>query len=105
MAAKKKKQSAAARSALSCVDIFAGAGGFSLAASRAGFFVKLAVEQNKHACATYKHNFQRRRTVLKEGDIMSMSPRKLAGEHFNEDGICDILLGGPPCQALALADV
>ena len=101
MGAKKKRQAAAARSVLACVDLFAGAGGFSLAASRAGFSVKLAIEQNKHACATYKHNFRGRRTVLEEGDITDMSPRRLAGEHFGEDAICDILLGGPPCQGFS----
>jgi DNA (cytosine-5)-methyltransferase 1 len=101
-----KKAKAAAKKArhrngLTCVDLFAGAGGFSLAADRAGFLVKLAVEQDKHACATYRHNFRRRGTDLKEGDITLMSPRKLAGELFEADKFCDLLLGGPPCQGFS----
>src|ERR1700712_2153711 len=86
------------RKGLTCVDLFAGAGGFSLAADRAGFSVKLAVEQDKHACATYRHNFRRRGPELKEGDITIMPPRQLANELFEADNFCDLLLGGPPCQ-------
>ncbi|MCK1341499.1 DNA cytosine methyltransferase [Bradyrhizobium sp. 38] len=86
---------------LSCVDLFAGAGGFSLAADRAGLSVKLAVEHNRHACATYRHNFRRRKTELKEGDITLMSPRKIAVELFGAGDFCDLLLGGPPCQGFS----
>jgi DNA (cytosine-5)-methyltransferase 1 len=86
---------------LSCVDLFAGAGGFSLAADQAGLSIKLAVEHNRHACATYKRNFRRRKTLLKEGDITQMLPRNLAGELFGEDDFCDLLLGGPPCQGFS----
>jgi site-specific DNA-cytosine methylase len=100
-AAAAKKAKAWRRNGLTCVDLFAGAGGFSLAADRAGFSVKLAVEHDKHACATYRHNFRRRGAELKEGDITLMSPRKLAGELFEADEFCDLLLGGPPCQGFS----
>lgn len=99
-AAKKRRASAYSRS-LACVDLFAGAGGFSLAAARVGFSVKLAIEQDKRACDTYRHNFRRRRTVLEEGDITDMSPRRLAEAHFGDEKICDLLLGGPPCQGFS----
>ncbi|MBR0786333.1 DNA cytosine methyltransferase [Bradyrhizobium iriomotense] len=97
-----KKMASGDRRSLACVDLFAGAGGFSLAAHRAGFSVKLAVERDKHACATYKHNFRRRRTILEEGDITEMSPRELARRHFDRGSICDLLLGGPPCQGFSI---
>jgi DNA (cytosine-5)-methyltransferase 1 len=102
MGVTKKRATSTGRTALACVDLFAGAGGFSLAAYRAGFSVRLAIEQNKHACATYRHNFRRRGTTLKEGDITEMSPRQLARSHFDEDSICDLLLGGPPCQGFSI---
>ena len=38
------------------VDLFAGAGGLSLGAQMAGVDVKLAIESDEHAAATYKHN-------------------------------------------------
>jgi len=41
---------------LRCVDLFAGAGGLSLAAKNVGMEVVAAVEIDKQACATYKHN-------------------------------------------------
>jgi DNA (cytosine-5)-methyltransferase 1 len=100
-AAAAKKAKVRRRNGLTCIDLFAGAGGFSLAAHRAGFAVKLAVEHDKHACATYRHNFRRRRTKLKEGDITLMSPRKLAKELFEAPRFCDLLLGGPPCQGFS----
>lgn len=83
------------------MDLFAGAGGFTLAADRAGLSVKLAVEHNRHACATYKRNFRRRKTLLREGDITEMSPHDLAGELFGRSDFCDLLLGGPPCQGFS----
>jgi DNA (cytosine-5)-methyltransferase 1 len=104
----RKKAKAAAKKAklgrpksLSCVDLFAGAGGFSLAADRAGLTVKLAVEHDRHACATYRHNFRRRKIELKEGDITQMSPLKIAADLFGPDEFCDLLLGGPPCQGFS----
>lgn len=89
------------RKRLACVDLFAGTGGFSLAATRAGFVVKLAVENNKHACTTYRHNFRRQAPLLVEGDIVSMSPGKLLKESFQPGESCDLLLGGPPCQGFS----
>src|SRR4051812_14015969 len=86
------------RQGLYCVDLFAGAGGFSLAAQRAGFSVKLAVEADKHACATYRHNFKRRNVLLKEEDITGLAAKEVAKESFKSGEHCDLLLGGPPCQ-------
>ena len=60
---------------LVCVDLFAGAGGFSLAAMQAGFRVAAAVELNAHACKTYKKNIADAHGVsLYEGDILQFSP-------------------------------
>lgn len=86
---------------LFCVDLFAGAGGFSLAALRAGFSVKLAVETDKHACSTYKHNFKRRNVLLKEEDIVGLTAKDVATEAFRSGEHCDLLLGGPPCQGFS----
>jgi DNA (cytosine-5)-methyltransferase 1 len=97
--AKKSKNSARRR--LTCVDLFAGAGGFSLAARRAGFTVKLAVENNEHACSTYRHNFGTKDDILRQSDIMDLLPVQLLEQCFGPEQSCDLVLGGPPCQGFS----
>ena len=41
------------------IDLFAGAGGFSLAAVNAGFSLALAIENDAYAVKTYKKNIVR----------------------------------------------
>ena len=83
--------------------LFAGAGGFSLAARRARLKVVAAVEQDAHACKTYRANL-----VLKgfpnfyETDITQFKPAMLVRECFGEGEDCDIVLGGPPCQGFSV---
>ena len=90
------------KNGLTSIDLFAGAGGFSLGAQNAGFSVKLAIELNKHACETYRLNLSAApdgpRVI--EGDITKLRPDSLKNEVFGE-GNCDVLLGGPPCQGFS----
>ncbi len=89
--------------ALRCVDLFAGAGGLSLAARQAGFEVSLAVEQDCHAAATYRQNLVRGRrpTRLLEADIRQLDPVRLADETLRRRGQIHLMLGGPPCQGFS----
>ena len=41
------------------IDVYAGVGGLSLGAARAGFTVALAVELDKHAVAAHEKNFRK----------------------------------------------
>ncbi|WP_223505219.1 DNA cytosine methyltransferase [Pseudomonas sp. GL-RE-29] len=89
--------------ALTCVDLFAGAGGFSLAAQRCGIKIIAAVELNKHACRTYRENLVHNSTPhLYEANILELEPHDLVAKHFSEGEECDILLGGPPCQGFSV---
>lgn len=86
-----------------CVDLFAGAGGFSLAAQQAGISVAAAVEFNPKACLTYRKNLVHRTGVeLYEADILSLDPSHVAEKHFAAGKECDIVLGGPPCQGFSV---
>lgn len=88
---------------LVCVDLFSGAGGFSLAAINSGFKVAAAVEFNNHACSTYKKNLAENNKIhLYEGDIMMVDPKKVLKQDIGEKSECDLLLGGPPCQGFSV---
>lgn len=88
--------------ALSCADLYAGAGGFSLSAMNIGLRVKAAVEWNAHASQTYRGNLvQSGWPHLYSDDIRSISPNELKAKSFGADQQCDIVLGGPPCQGFS----
>lgn len=90
---------------LKSVDLFAGAGGFSLAAIQAGSDVVFAVEFNKNAASTYVKNIAKegrsKDVVVYNEDIKSLSAQELSELHFPDGGVCDLLLGGPPCQGFS----
>lgn len=88
---------------LRCIDLFAGAGGFSLAARNAGLLVVAAIERNPNACKTYRSNLvpPYSRTTLYEEDILQLTPQDISAAHFSSGRDCDIVLGGPPCQGFS----
>lgn len=87
---------------LRCVDLFAGAGGFSLSAQRAGLQVVAAVESDKHACQTYRQNIVKHGAPrLYEADITKLKPKTLLNDCFAREQ-CDLVLGGPPCQGFSV---
>ncbi|HEY3277416.1 MAG TPA: DNA cytosine methyltransferase [Syntrophorhabdaceae bacterium] len=87
----------------SCIDLFAGAGGLSLAAMNIGLKVQVAIEKNRHACDTYRHNLIKTNKIPSlYGDILDVSPSFVAKKHFSEGNCCDIVLGGPPCQGFSV---
>lgn len=89
---------------ITCVDLFAGAGGFSLAARRVGIVVKAAVEYNRSACASYELNFisgKENPPQLYPGDIRKLDPKTILDSHFVSNRHCDLVLGGPPCQGFS----
>lgn len=86
------------------IDVFAGAGGFSLGAIQAGFEVRAAVEFYGHAAATYRRqvaNSSGRKIELFEQDILGLSPHRVMDEGGLVPGDCDLFLGGPPCQGFS----
>ena len=92
-----------AQQPLSCIDLFAGAGGFSLAAKNIGISVVAAVELNPNACKTYSTNLVRNGIPhLYNEDLKKLEPSVLVSNHFTDGIECDLLLGGPPCQGFSV---
>jgi DNA (cytosine-5)-methyltransferase 1 len=81
------------------IDLFAGAGGLSLGAARAGFKIVGAVEIDKHALNTHKNNFPQ--TIHLPLDISKLTGRKLLQSLNLHKNQLDGLIGGPPCQGFS----
>ena len=80
------------------IDIFSGAGGLSLGAEMAGFEIRYAVEIDKSAAMTYRHNHPG--TLVLEDDIHNIDPL----EHLRTDDHISIVFGGPPCQGFSFSN-
>lgn len=73
---------------LTVIDLFAGCGGFSYGLKKAGFNNLLAVEWDHSCCETFKNNINSR--IL-----------QCAIQEVETFPVCDILVGGPPCQGFS----
>ncbi len=89
------------------IDIFAGCGGMSLGLCNAGWKGLFAVEKDKMAFETLKHNLidhfsWPKWLPVKEFDIkhlMSLYQQEL----YSLRGKVDLVVGGPPCQGFSMA--
>ena len=84
---------------LKIINLFSGAGGFSLGAKRAGFDIAGSVENDPKAISVYKRNFPN--TPLWPKDISTISATDIL-QYFNLKvrGV-DGIIGGPPCQGFS----
>ncbi|MBD2579665.1 DNA cytosine methyltransferase [Oscillatoria sp. FACHB-1406] len=80
------------------IDLFAGAGGFSLGVEQAGFDVAIAVEYDPIHAAVHAFNFPRTRVL--QADISTFDAAQIRGLC---DRTPDLLVGGPPCQGFSTA--
>ncbi|MEE5139058.1 DNA cytosine methyltransferase [Pseudomonas alliivorans] len=93
-----------AQTAPTCIDLFAGAGGFSLGAIKAGLNVIGALEINKKAAGTYANNIPKyagKAVPIINADILPLEPEDALVEWGIKAGACDIIIGGPPCQGFS----
>lgn len=85
---------------LNVVDLFAGAGGLSLGAARAGFKVAAAVEKDKQAFDTHRKNFPT--SKHSDADVSSLRGKDLFDLAGIKRGALHGLIGGPPCQGFSV---
>ena len=85
--------------ALSVIDLFCGAGGFSLGFEQAGFEVLAGVDNDTRAVDAYRKNFPQASAIT--GDVASLDGGPLMTTA--EVSSCTVVIGGPPCQAFSIA--
>ncbi|MGI2095898.1 DNA cytosine methyltransferase [Shewanella glacialipiscicola] len=91
-------------SKLTAIDLFSGAGGFSLAANNLQINVLTAIELDKQAAETYHLNLVEKlgaQTQVFAEDINTVDIDSLMRYQGLGRGELDILLGGPPCQGFS----
>ncbi len=79
------------------IDLFAGAGGMALGAVQAGVDVRLAIEADSYAAATYSHNHPTVKVLVE--DIRNVREIKISSREKS-----GILFGGPPCQGFSTSN-
>lgn len=82
---------------LKVLDLFSGAGGFSLGFQMAGYDIIGAIELDKWAAETYSSNHKSSKVLV--GDIRNIS-NEIMKETFKDTP--DIIIGGPPCQGFSI---
>lgn len=84
---------------LTVCELFAGVGGMTLGAARAGFDVRLTVELDDRASAAHHRNFPS--SVMLREDVSSLTGARLLSEAKLHKGELTGLVGGPPCQGFS----
>lgn len=86
------------------VDLFAGAGGFSLGAIKAGIDIVGALELSKNAASSYEENIKRTdgtKPVLIKDDVLDVDPGTAMARWSVGPETVDVVIGGPPCQGFS----
>lgn len=81
---------------LTVVDLFSGAGGLHIGFERAGFKIKLCIDNNTQVEKTHKLNFPNIPFINRDISLISSEEIK---SYIKED--LDIIAGGPPCQGFS----
>ena len=82
---------------LSAIDLFSGAGGLHIGFERAGFDIKLCIDNDNLVERTNRKNFPNIPMINR--DIRTVTTDEIKA--FLDDGTVDVVIGGPPCQGFS----
>lgn len=85
---------------LTCIDLFAGAGGLSQGLRDAGFTSLYANEVVPQYAQTFARNHEG--TLVDARDIRTVDPRKVRLQLGLQRGELTLVAGGPPCQGFSI---
>lgn len=77
------------------ISLFSGAGGLDYGVERAGYKVRVSVEYDADSAETLRRNFPG--SAVLEGDIRSLTTRRILRAAELRKGEAELLVGGPPC--------
>jgi DNA (cytosine-5)-methyltransferase 1 len=81
------------------VDLFSGAGGFTIGFAKAGWKPLLSVDINKNVSRTHRENMPS--FSYEEGNLNEESFKRIVVEKFKDKQI-GLVVGGPPCQGFSI---
>lgn len=87
-------------SKLTCIDLFAGAGGLSEGLEQAGFHSLFASEIVPRYAETYERNHPNAKVCV--ADIRTVDPKAIRKQLGLEVEELDLIAGGPPCQGFSI---
>ncbi|MDB3880069.1 DNA cytosine methyltransferase [Alphaproteobacteria bacterium] len=80
------------------VDLFSGAGGFTIGFQKAGMEPLIGADYNKNAAETHRQNYPY--TPFLEGDLSNPDIQSELFDNLPKDVFC--VVGGPPCQGFSI---
>ncbi|WP_232796243.1 DNA cytosine methyltransferase [Staphylococcus canis] len=81
------------------IELFAGAGGFSLGFEQAGFENIFSIEYDEKIAQTYLLNFPENHLII--DDVKNIDNNKIL--ELIQGKEVDVVIGGPPCQGFSMA--
>ena len=79
------------------IDLFSGAGGLHIGFEKAGFGIKLCIDNDNLVERTHVRNFPNIPMINR--DIREVSSNEIAS--YLPNGKVDVIIGGPPCQGFS----